>query len=246
MFLSHEYTVIIDSTSKFYRLLTLDTQNLPDVRENLVVEYKFDETSGVIASDTSTSNVEAQLIGDPKWVDGYNGNALSFDGTDDYVYVGDRDEVEVENYTITAWTKSDGNTIDTIRQEILEKADSYWLNIRNDDTKVRTGGFYGDCSVEEEWFFTDSEDPIVLNKWTHMAATYNGTVLRMYINGQLQSELLVNRPHCKDREELLIIGAKKELDTTPAVAFFSGLLDEIRIYSQPLSQTEIIQVMHQL
>jgi hypothetical protein len=42
---------------------------------------------------------------------------------------------------------------------------------------------------------------------------------------------------------LLIIGAKKLDEDTPAEAFFSGLLDEVRIYSRALSPAEIQEVM---
>lgn len=241
---SYETRVRLESPRLFFRLALIDMQGVPDVREGLVAEFKFDETSGSVAMDTSESGLEGFVRGQPEWVQGYCGSALKFDGIDDYVHVGDRDEIEVNTYTVAAWCKSDGNTTDHIRQEILEKADSYWMNIRNDSQLVRSGGFYGDCSIEQQWFYTDSETPVQWNTWYHLAASYDGTRLRVYINGQLQSDLLVDLPHCIDRDKLLVIGAKKEYDDTPAEAYFSGTLDEVRIYARSLTQEEIIRVMH--
>ena len=51
------------------------------------------------------------------------------------------------------------------------------------------------------------------------------------------------RPPCTTNHRLLIIGAKKLEEHTPAEAFFSGILDEVRIYSRALSQEEIQEVM---
>jgi len=51
------------------------------------------------------------------------------------------------------------------------------------------------------------------------------------------------RPPCTTNRRLLIIGAKKVEEDAPAEAFFSGILDEVRIYSRALSQAEIQEVM---
>ena len=51
------------------------------------------------------------------------------------------------------------------------------------------------------------------------------------------------RPPCTTHHKLLIIGAKKPEDQLPAEAFFSGILDEVRMSSRALSQEEIQDVM---
>ena len=51
------------------------------------------------------------------------------------------------------------------------------------------------------------------------------------------------RPPCTTNHRLLIIGAKKPEDYVPAEAFFSGVLDEVRMYARALSQAEIQEVM---
>ena len=68
--------------------------------------WKFDETSGTSASDSSGNNNTGTLyyMSDP-WVSGYLNNAIDFDGGDDYVNVPDSDSISVGNgdFTISAW-----------------------------------------------------------------------------------------------------------------------------------------------
>jgi Concanavalin A-like lectin/glucanases superfamily len=214
-----------------------------DVREGLIAEYRFDESVGHIAADSSGHHLDGRLEGHPQWVKGYYGNGLQFDGASDYVYVGNQAAFDVTQYTLTAWINTDGRTRDPERQEILEKAGAYWLNIRNDSHMLRAGGFFGGCRGTPYWTYLDTATSIPLRTWTHVASTYNGTSLTIFLNGVLSVHQTEVRPPCTTNRRLLILGAKKAEEDAPAEAFFSGILDEVRIYSRALSQAEIQEVM---
>jgi hypothetical protein len=47
--------------------------------------WEFDETSGVIAVDTTRNGNDGTLRGEPRWTQGISGGALECDGVDDYV-----------------------------------------------------------------------------------------------------------------------------------------------------------------
>jgi hypothetical protein len=214
-----------------------------DIRGGLIVEYRFDESAGRMASDSSGHHLHGRLEGHPQWVKGYYGNGLQFDGVSDYVYIGKQDILDLTHYTLTAWVRTDGRTKDPERQEILEKAGAYWLNIRNDSLMFRAGGMFGGCRGRPYWTYLDTATTVPLQTWTHVASTYNGTALTIYLNGMLSVSTTEVRPPCTTNHRLLIIGAKKAEEDTPAEAFFSGILDEVRIYSRALSPAEIQQVM---
>jgi Concanavalin A-like lectin/glucanases superfamily len=214
-----------------------------DVRDGLIAEYRFDESAGRMAPDSSGYHLHGWLEGHPQWVEGYYGNGLQFDGTADYVYVGNQDVLDVTHYSLTAWIKTDGRSRDPERQEILEKAGAYWLNIRNNSSLLRAGGFFGGCRGLSYWTYVDTATTIPLHTWTHVASTYNGTALTIFLNGVLAVSRAEVRPPCTTNRRLLIIGAKKSEEDAPAEAFFSGILDEVRIYGRALSQTEIQEVM---
>ena len=60
---------------------------------DLVAHWRFDETSGTTALDSSGNGLNGTLEGDPQWVAGAIGGALEFDG-DDYVDFGAPDVFE--------------------------------------------------------------------------------------------------------------------------------------------------------
>jgi hypothetical protein len=214
-----------------------------DVREGLLAEYLFDEGAGRLAADSSGHHRHGRLEGDPQWVRGYYGHGLHFDGAHDYVYIGQQETLELTQYTLAAWVKTDGRTTDPERQEILEKAGAYWLNIRNDSHVLRAGGFFGGCQGSPYWTYLDTATSIPLHTWFHVASTYDGTTLRIFLNGVLSVSKAEARPPCTANHRLLILGAKKTAEDAPVEAFFSGILDEVRVYSRALSQAEIQAVM---
>jgi Concanavalin A-like lectin/glucanases superfamily len=214
-----------------------------DVREGLIAEYRFDESSGRMASDSSGHHLHGRFEGHPQWVKGYYGNGLQFDGAANYVYVGNQSAFDVTHYTLTAWVRTNGRTKDPERQEILEKAGAYWLNIRNDSHLLRAGGFFGGCQGHEYWTYLNTATVVPLHTWTHVASTYNGVALTIFLNGVLSMSKAEVRPPCRTNHRLLIIGAKKPEEDAPAEAFFSGILDEVRIYARALNSAEIQEVM---
>jgi hypothetical protein len=214
-----------------------------DVRDGLLAEYRFDESSGTVAADSSGHHFDGRLVGTPQWVPGYYGNGLKLDGRQDYVYVEHREALNVSQYTLTAWVLSDGDTHDPERQEIVEKAGVYWLNIRVDSQRLRAGGLFGGCRGQNYWHYLDTDHTVAYHTWTHVASTYDGKTLRIYLNGVLVASLLEPRPLCHALDTPLIIGAKKQDDHTPAEAFFSGILDEVRLYARALSPADIQAIM---
>jgi hypothetical protein len=72
-----------------------------------------------------------------------------------------------------------------------------------------------------------------LNAWTHLAATYDGTTLRLYVNGtQVGSRSVAG-------SIVTTTGALRIGGNTVWGEWFKGRLDEVRIYNRPLSQSEI-------
>ena len=79
--------------------------------DDLVAQWHMDEGSGTYIGDGSgndnhgTLNVGGGDDAESKWVDGVRGNALEFDGENDYVDTGVWQRPE--DITIEAWIKTD-------------------------------------------------------------------------------------------------------------------------------------------
>ena len=215
------------------------------VSPNLVLFYKFDTDSSSTIKDTSASGLNGTLLNaDPAtaFVDGAPGkkNGLNLVAPQrQYVSVPEADVLDVNRYTLAAWVRYTGvETPDTLdRWEVLEKAGAYWLNIRTNG-RVRAGGFYGGCAMSRYWKYFDSTRTVPTNVWTHVAVTYNGSRLVIYVDGQASGSFALTGSTCSNNEPLAI-GAKNAPAKGILEAFWDGQLDDIRIYNKPLTATQI-------
>ena len=79
---------------------------------------------------------------------------------------------------------------------------------------------------------------ITTGTWHHVAATYDGTTWKLYLDGVLDGELAVGQPPAAAGNQYASIGAALTSTGAPD-GFFDGALDETRIWNRALSQAEI-------
>jgi len=210
----------------------------------LVLNYRFDSDSGVSARDSSpnaihgtyvnTTAAAARSAGMPgqSW-------AITLAGVQhQFVSVPERNALDVDRFTVAALIRYTGVENDKTfgRWEVAEKAGAYWINIRTDG-RVRVGGFFGGCT-SAAWKYLDSTVVVPTNTWTHVASTYNGSTLTVWVNGSRAGSMAVTGRTCHNNRPLAV-GAKNYPAEGLLEAFWDGQLDDIRIYRRALSQTEI-------
>ncbi|WP_459968336.1 LamG domain-containing protein [Nocardioides pyridinolyticus] len=179
-------------------------------------------SEGTIA-DMSSSSLDGQVVGSGTVrlitsLAGY-GRALQLTGTQhQFVDVPASTVLDLDTYTLSAWVRYTGIQNDQTlgRWEVLEKAGAYWMNVRTDGL-VRVGGFYG------------------------VATTYDGTWLRIYIDGRAAGAKRVAGRTCISGEPMAV-GAKNNPTKGLLEAFWDGRLDEVRVYNRALNATEIGQL----
>lgn len=208
--------------------------------------YGFSSLAGGTVRDASPSGLTGRIEGTALPVLGNgpsgHGAAIVLDSARrQLVRVPDAPALDVDRFTLAAWVRYAPNVHDQ-RWEVLEKADAYWLNIRTDTRRLRAGGFFGSCvgRAGSSWRYVDSTVTIAANTWTHVAATYDGARLRVYLNGTLRGSIAVTGRTCSNAEDL-VIGAKHISTGTPE-AFFDGRIDDVRIYDRALSQSQVRDV----
>jgi hypothetical protein len=213
---------------------------------NIVLFYKFDTHTGASVTDSSASHLNGTLINvatpDSAYVTGLSGHkkALSLVATQrQYVSVPEGNPLDVNKFTLSALVNYTGvQTPDTLdRWEVLEKAGAYWLNIRTNGL-IRAGGFFGACNKTANWKFLDSTISVPTNTWSHVAATYNGSKLILYVNGVAAGSMNVTGTTCNNNEPLAV-GAKNAPSKGLLEAFWDGQLDDVRIYNKALTATQI-------
>jgi hypothetical protein len=187
--------------------------------------WSFNEGYGTTAHDSSGNDNHGTING-ATWTDGRLGRALDFDGTDDYVQVPDSDSLDIQNeITVAAWIKP--RPLANINF-FVSKYDAYSLGLWWDPLKERCGIHFMLGSRVD-----DSDGPLNLNEWNHVAVTVNSTHWIFYINGVQDTILSGSEVYGVSSHDLLIGASYYVTD------FFNGMVDDARIYNRTLSEEEI-------
>ena len=202
----------------------------------IVGHWKFDSN----ATDSSTWDRHGTVTGTSTWVAGQVGNALSLNGST-YVTVGTNTNIlqNVPGATLSAWIKPTTLTgTKTIAFVTINGSTTYaramlQLDGTNLVAKARTGG----TSTTERTLTTPFTGSA--NAWTHVAVTidYDGDRMTLYIGGQqaiTATTSFVELGTVNTTSDKAIIGAAGNLGNK-----FTGSLDDVRIYSQALTGTEM-------
>jgi hypothetical protein len=237
-------------------LLSLNIQLfgvIDSLRQYLVIEYLFDSDTLTDAGndtlafirDTGPLGLHGKLLGrSASFAPGINGNALSLDDSA-HVFAGKAEpELNHPEFTLMAWSKPRSWGNDSKRVEIAERTNIYWMNIRVDTWLFRTGIF----DENDTWWYLDGDIQMPLNEWTFTACTYDGSVLRAYINGRPAGEMLIGKGlRIDDKGRPLSIGSREPDNGvgggSVAAAHWDGLIDEFRVFNKALTAEEIARFM---
>ncbi|MHC4499339.1 MAG: LamG domain-containing protein, partial [Planctomycetota bacterium] len=171
-----------------------------DPNLGLVSWWKFDEGSGGTAYDSVGSNDGTVVSGpnEPNWTGGQIGGALSFDGVDDYVDVGDKASLEPGSFTICAWIRPDDVSS---AQQIAGKYGNEAIDNHGHGYKLEVRS-NGKASLMVDPAGGGNSNPLesttVLSagQWYFVAGTYDGLTARIYINGVVENSVLLRLPQC--------------------------------------------------
>jgi len=150
---------------------------------DLVGLWHFDEGVGTIASDSSGNGNDGTLVNDPQWVTGMFGNALSFDGVNDYVEIANDPNLNIAQGTWEAWIKF--NVLPSVAghpMNPLAKANQYWIHgsLNDPDSGYTTDAIVVKVRVEgTRYCAKTSSNFITAGEWYHVAGTYDGGTLKL-------------------------------------------------------------------
>lgn len=196
--------------------------------------WKFDESSGLRASDSSGNGNDGVLHGNAMWTSqGKIGGAIELDGDGDYVEVTNESNFDITKQITTAlWVKV--NKFDKPFESIVSKgATDGWLISRSHSTP--TVEFV--CKGLRPLPYVVGKTPIDDGKWHHLAGVYDGSKLRLYIDGKLDASrkawgTIVTNDYS------VYIGDRSQQRSR----YFNGSIDDVRIYNYALTADEVSQL----
>ncbi len=197
----------------------------------LAAHWKFDNN----ATDGSGNGNNGTLGGGATYnAPGKIGAALSLDGVDDYVDCGNGASLNItDTITIAAWVKT-GDVANAQHNDYVTKGDQSYALKHNTGNYIEFfiyggGVWYSARTAVLATAFNDA--------WHHLAGTYDGTQVKLYVDGKL-------------------VGSRLHTGAIPTVAYnlnigrnaqytdrlYNGLIDDVRIYRGVLPSAEIAKL----
>lgn len=220
-----------------------------EVEEDLFASIAFDEASGTTADDVSAENNNGTLTNGAAFVTGFDGNAVELDGGGEVVNLGPADLINTQAVTFAARVNLDRLTGGVSGARVISKSKSnvatdadYELSI-NEDSKLRfrlhTTDLTGNGTTVHDVLTPALTSQILLNQWIHVAATWDGTDVRFYVDGTL-----VNTQEAKGRS--VVINPANDAgignDPTTLNRALDGEIDDVFVYRRALSAAEVSEL----
>jgi len=200
----------------------------------LVAAYGFEEGAGSSIADGSGNANNGTISGAGWTTAGRFGKALTFDGLDDSVAVADAASLDMTNaLTLSAWVKPDaimGRWQHVITKEHGANA-AYAMKADGNFSRPDLGLNRTDSS----WWYANGTSALTSGQWAHVTGTWDGQVMRLYINGVWVRSTSMSGSIFTSTGVLRIGGTA----ALGASEFFDGTVDEVRIYNRALSVQEI-------
>ncbi|KTD84722.1 LamG-like jellyroll fold domain-containing protein [Paenibacillus etheri] len=202
----------------------------------LVAHWKFDEESGTAINDSSGKGNIGKLVNNPAWNSlGKFEGSLAFNG-------GSRAEINAFSFleqtgdeAVSLWfnTSQPSNGY----YNIFKQENRFTALQMEGGNKARVvywpGGASQPKTLSFPWTYND-------NKWHHYVASYGQkTGLKIYVDGKVVASDATNLGPLPRVTSKILLGA----DVSGGEAY-NGQLDDVRIFNGPLTQNEVLRLMH--
>jgi glucose/arabinose dehydrogenase/fibronectin type 3 domain-containing protein len=221
------------NTSDFTDVVSTTTGSAPVLPAGLVAGYSFETGAGTTVADLSGNGNSGTITG-ATWAAGRHGGGLMFDGVNDLVTVASAPSLNVGSaITLAAWIKPTAAQTGW-RTIIQRQVDNYFLNASNGNgALVPAGG----ARVGSGLPVVTGTSSCSVGSWTHVAMTFDGTTMRLYVNG-VQVASRASSGLIPSSSSPMYLGGN-----VPYGEFFRGVIDDAQVYNRALNPAEIQTVM---
>ncbi|MDD4353360.1 MAG: LamG domain-containing protein [Candidatus Nanoarchaeia archaeon] len=161
------------------------------------------------------------------------GKSIKFNGIDSYVQIDDSEFLKPEILSLSAWIKTPGNSSDFIFEKQKSLWVSYAMSVSGDGTNSKAQCSIGlDSSAVSQSVISISS--VGDNEWHNIVCTYDGSTLKLYFDGLLESSKNAEGQIYYDGETGARIGYHLESGT-----YFNGLIDDVKIFNKALNPIEV-------
>jgi uncharacterized repeat protein (TIGR03803 family) len=202
------------------------------VANKRVADYRFNEASGRAIVDASGlgNHGTTTSSGVTRVFDGERGKVLQFNGAGGMVSVPDSNSLDLTTgITLEAWVKP--SAISSWRTVVLKEggSDQVYSIYANEDVAAPAGYVL----VDSQYRAVRASKRLTLGVWTHLAMTYDGETMRLYVNGEEKDSRTQAGAAMITNGQLSIGG------NTIWGEWFRGNMDDVRIYDVAVGAAQI-------
>ena len=242
---SYSYNGNLDEVRIYNRALSpTEVFQLYEYAPGPVGYWDFDEASSTTAKDKSGNNNNGTLNSSSSWIQGKYGSAGNFNGTNDRVGILYSPILSpTESITFSAWAyKNNWTSAEASRIVSKTEGGGYTLLFSN---SIIYAYAYRNGAYATPNTSTSGLSP----GWHYFTGSYDGRYTKIYIDGILKNtdDAGANYPLTYAYNNALFVGAEADSnnDQTPDInAFFTGKIDEVKIYNYTRTQKQIVEDMN--
>jgi RHS repeat-associated protein len=195
--------------------------------------WRLGEAAGTsTASDSSPSGITGTVVGgvtagQPGTITG--NTAMTFDGSTGAIDLGRDSRLQTTQFSVEGWFKSTSSAT-----QVIYRWRYYGVDLHLENGHVK--GFFFDSAATQ--YGATSPETFTDGSWHHAVTTYDGAMLRVYVDGVERASLattatpyFVNDP---------AHGAAIGRDGNGTVFYFNGSIDEVAVYPRALTASEVV------
>ncbi|MBC7914375.1 MAG: hypothetical protein H7Y07_09660, partial [Pyrinomonadaceae bacterium] len=259
---SYPITGLVENTTYFWRIDALNNlgsttgdvwsfKTLKNYPLGIIGDWRFDETIGTVAADSSSYRNDAEVsdVPDYNWEAGKINNGINLETMTaaSGVLVPHQDHLLLDksSFSFSLWVKGPPQSIvskylfhkGTFTKNVATGATGKWFGIELKDGNLI---FAVDDDVIKT-SATTSNSTFFNNNWNHLVVVRDVTAkkLRIYSNGALMVEATDNTIGGIGGDEPLVIA-----NTNSFNAPFTGMLDELKAFNYVLSENDVLGLYH--
>ena len=217
-------------------------KNAGSYASDLIAHWKFDETSGTSAADSTGNGHTGTLTNSPSWqgTAGKRGGAILLDGANDYVTAGDINAAEgIATITVSTWAKTSvAGEQDIVTKSNCDGSQDPWALYSGWPTADGKAAFLISGADGTNAYSGQGTTAINDGSWHMLTGVYDGAYVRIYVDGVEENSAAYVTSSIYSNTHNVEIGGY--CNGNPFLT--NGLIDEVRIYGRALSASEIMDL----
>ena len=204
-----------------------------------VVWYRFDQVEGGVIPDASGNGIDGSCASCGAVVTGALDSGVEFREVENIVLADHHPALENNQVTVAAWISLYSQACMSIASKPIGGADANSWQLYTCNNMRGGMDLVGYISGVRDHFFVATYDAPAEGEFIHVAMTFSGEIIRLYVNAEQRLSMQLEHELAFDDSPLIVGGE----DNGEGLTFpFQGVIDDLRVYTRALTAEEMAEL----